>query len=98
MYVYYAEEEADAEVHGRRLSISGPSRTFRRAHRAYFILIAACAFAFAILLVSAVILHRFPDASQTWADVLGIAVAVFACIQWVGRAMDRSLRDLQDIR
>lgn len=83
MYVYYSEEEADAEIYGRRNSVSGPDRTFRRAHRAYIILIAACAFAFLILLVSAIILNRFPWYSQTWADLLGIAVAVFAAVQWI---------------
>ncbi|OQV05366.1 PQ loop repeat-containing protein [Cladophialophora immunda] len=83
MYVYYSEEEADAELHGRRPSLSGPDRTFRRAKRAWKVLIAACSFAFAVLLVSAIILHRFPWYAQAWADILGIAVAVFACIQWV---------------
>jgi uncharacterized membrane protein YuzA (DUF378 family) len=83
MYVYYSEEEAEAEMHHRRASISGPDRTFRRARRAWNILIAACGFAFGVLLVSAVILHRFPWYAQTWANILGIAVAVFACVQWV---------------
>ncbi|KAK4539336.1 hypothetical protein LTR36_000767 [Oleoguttula mirabilis] len=83
MYVYYSEEEADDEIYGRRHSVSGPDRTFRRAHRAYIILIAACAFAFSILLVSAVIQNRFPWYSQNWADVLGVAVTVFAAIQWI---------------
>jgi hypothetical protein len=83
MYVYYSEEEADAEIHGRRASISGPDRTFRRAARALRVLIIACSFAFAVLLVSAIILHRFPWVAQSWADLLGVAVAIFACIQWV---------------
>ncbi|ETI22046.1 hypothetical protein G647_06117 [Cladophialophora carrionii CBS 160.54] len=83
MYVYYSEEEADAEIHGRRASISGPDRTFRRAARAIRVLIVACGFAFIVLLVSAIILHRFPWVAQTWADILGVAVAVFACVQWV---------------
>ncbi|KAH0843306.1 hypothetical protein FOPE_08380 [Fonsecaea pedrosoi] len=78
MYVYYSEEEADAELDDRRPSLYGPDRTFRRANRAWKVLITACSFAFAVVMVSAIILHRFP----WWADVLGIAVAVFACIQW----------------
>ncbi|KAI1614737.1 hypothetical protein EDD36DRAFT_163498 [Exophiala viscosa] len=83
MYVYYSEEEADAELRGHRPSISGPDRTFRRAKRAWRVLITACSFAFAVLLVSAMILHRFPWVAQTWADILGVAVAAFACVQWV---------------
>lgn len=83
MYVYYSEEEADAEIHHRRSSIGGPERTFRRAKRAIYVLIAATAFAMTILLVSVIILHFFGSIAQTWADILGIAVAVFACIQWV---------------
>ena len=83
MYVFYSEEEAEAEIHHRRSSISGPDRTFRRAARALRVLITACSFAFAVLLVSAIILHRFPWVAQSWANVLGVAVAVFACVQWV---------------
>ncbi|KAI7530580.1 hypothetical protein KC331_g14587 [Hortaea werneckii] len=83
MYVYYSEEEAEAQAAGRRSSFSGPERTFRRARRAYLILLVACAFAFAILLSSAIILNRFPWLAQSWADILGIAVAIFACVQWV---------------
>ena len=83
LYVYYSEDEADAELHGRRPSLSSPERTFRRARRAIRLLIAVMAFAFAIMLVSAVILSRFPWYSQEWANVLGISVAVFACVQWV---------------
>ncbi|OAL34275.1 hypothetical protein AYO20_06531 [Fonsecaea nubica] len=55
----------------------------RRAKRAWKVLVAACSFAFAVLMVSAIILHRFPWYAQAWADILGIAVAVFACIQWI---------------
>jgi hypothetical protein len=83
MYVYYSEEEADAVIHGRRNSLSGHTRTFRRANRAWRVLLVACSFAFTIMLVSAIILHRFPWFAQKWADVLGVAVAVFACVQWV---------------
>jgi hypothetical protein len=83
MYVYYSEEEAEAEIHHRRPSISGPDRTFRRAARALRVLITACSFAFAVLLVSAIILHRFPWVAQSWANILGVAVAIFACVQWV---------------
>jgi len=83
LYVYFSEEEADAELHGRRRSLSSPDRTFRRARRAIRLLIIVVAFAFAIMLISAVILNRFPWYSQEWANVLGIAVACFACVQWV---------------
>ena len=83
MYVYYSEEEAEAEIHGRRSSLSGPDRTFRRAKRALRVLIIACGFAFAIMLVSAIILHRFPWVAQSWANILGVAVAIFACVQWI---------------
>ncbi|KUI59782.1 hypothetical protein VP1G_06993 [Cytospora mali] len=87
MYVYYSEEEADAEIHHRRPSLSGPKRTFRRAKKAYLVLLCACAFAFAVMLISAIISHRFPWYSQAWADTLGIAVAVLACVQWVPQTL-----------
>lgn len=87
MYVYYSEEEAEAEIHHRRASLSGPERTFRRAKKAYLVLLCACAFAFAVMLVSAVISHRFPWYSQAWADTLGVAVAVLACVQWVPQTL-----------
>lgn len=83
LYVYFSEEEADAELHGRRRSLSSPDRTFRRARRAIRLLIIVVAFAFAVMLISAVILNRFPWYSQEWANVLGICVACFACVQWV---------------
>jgi len=87
MYVYFAEEEAEAEIHGRRNSIGGPDRTFRRARRAIFVLIAATSFAMFIFLVSATILHFFGRVSEAWANILGVAVAVFACIQWIPQIM-----------
>lgn len=87
MYVYYSEEEAEAEMQGRRASLSGPDRTFRRAKKAYLVLLCACAFAFAVMLVSAIISHRLPWLSQTWADVLGVGVAVLACVQWVPQTL-----------
>jgi hypothetical protein len=83
LYVYYSEEEAEAEIHGRRLSISGPEKTFSRAKSAWIVLIVVCTFAFVILVVSAVILRRFPWVAQVWADVLGILVALLACVQWL---------------
>ncbi|KAI0136156.1 hypothetical protein BJ170DRAFT_600541 [Xylariales sp. AK1849] len=83
MYVYYSEEEADAEIHGRRPSLSGPERTLQRARRALFVLVAVCVFAMTVLLVSAIILSRFPWYAEDWADILGIAVAALACAQWV---------------
>ncbi|KAF7532178.1 hypothetical protein G7054_g8193 [Neopestalotiopsis clavispora] len=83
MYVYYSEEEYNAEIHGHRLSWSGPERTFRRAKRAWVVLLAVCGFAFFILLVSATILNRFKNIAQPWADFLGVAVACLACVQWI---------------
>ncbi|KAK5686576.1 hypothetical protein LTS10_002696 [Elasticomyces elasticus] len=83
MYVYYSEEEAEAELYGRRPSVSGPNRTRRRARRAWIVLLAACGFAFAVLLISAIIGNRFPWYSQTWANMLGIALTVCACTQWI---------------
>lgn len=87
LYVYYAEEEADAEIHHRRASLSGPERTFRRARRAWIVLVSVCAFAFAVLLVSAVVMRRLPWMAQTWADVLGLGVALLACVQWVPQVL-----------
>jgi hypothetical protein len=83
MYVYYSEEEADAEIHGRRSSIGGPERTFRRARRAIYVLLGACSFAMVILLISVTILHWFGWVGEIWANMLGVAVAIFACVQWV---------------
>ncbi|KAL1848541.1 hypothetical protein Daus18300_013551 [Diaporthe australafricana] len=88
MYVYYSEEEAEAELHGRRASLTGPGRTFRRARRAWLVLLAACGFAFAVMVSSAVISHlQQPRLSQGWADALGVGVAVLACVQWVPQAL-----------
>ena len=63
LYIFFAEEEADAAIHGRRPSISGPTRTFRRARRAWITLLAACGFAFAILLVSSIVRTLLEDCS-----------------------------------
>lgn len=87
LYVYYAEDEADAEIHHRRASISGPERTFRRARRAWHVLLAVCCFAFTILLISAIVVRRLPWVAQTWADMLGIGVALLACVQWVPQVL-----------
>jgi hypothetical protein len=87
MYVYYSEEEAEAEMYGRRPSLSGPERTFRRARRAWIVLFVVCSFAFTILLLSAIILRRFPWVAQTWADILGVGVALLACVQWVPQVL-----------
>lgn len=88
MYVYYSEEEAEASLRGRRASLTGPRRTLRRARRAWLVLLAACAFAFAVMAASAVISRlRQPRLSQAWADALGVGVAVLACVQWVPQAL-----------
>jgi len=55
----------------------------RRAHKAWLVLLVVLAWAFIILIISAVILHRFPWYAQRWADVLGIVVAALACVQWL---------------
>ncbi|USW53320.1 hypothetical protein Slin15195_G066390 [Septoria linicola] len=83
MYVYYSEEEAEDEKSGRRNSVSGPERTFRRARRAWIVLLIVCGFALAVLLVSAVVLHRFPWYAQSYADTLGISMTVLASVQWL---------------
>ena len=82
LYVYYARDEFEAEIHHRRNSLANPRRTMRRARKAWLVLLLVLAWAFIILIVSAVILHRFPWYAQRWADVLGIFVAGLACIQW----------------
>lgn len=83
MYVYYSEDEASAELQGHRPSVSGPARTFRRARRAWLTLLTTCIFGFVVALISATISHLFPLASQTWATILGVAVAALACGQWI---------------
>ncbi|EWC47753.1 hypothetical protein DRE_02953 [Drechslerella stenobrocha 248] len=83
LYVYYAREEAEADRTGRRPSLSSQVRTYRRASKGYAVLIMVFAWSLTILLVSAVILHRFPWYAQNWADVLGVLVAGLACIQWL---------------
>ncbi|KAK6515851.1 hypothetical protein TWF281_004442 [Arthrobotrys megalospora] len=83
LYIYYAREEAEAERTGRRPSMSSQMRTYRRASKAWFVLLFVFAWALIILLVSAVILHRFPWYAQSWADFLGVLVAALACTQWL---------------
>ncbi|KAF3923654.1 hypothetical protein ABW21_db0207534 [Orbilia brochopaga] len=83
LYVYYAREEAEAERMGRRPSLSSQMRTYRRARKGYAVLCMVFAWSLMIMLVSAVILHRFPWYAQNWADLLGVLVAVLACIQWL---------------
>lgn len=87
MYVYYARDEFTAELDGRRNSLGGPERTFRRARRAWMVLLAVLAFAMAIMAVSAVVVRRdVAREKQAWADMLGVAVAGLACVQWVPQA------------
>lgn len=83
LYVYYAREEAEAERTGRRPSLSSQMRTYRRARKAWAVLLFVVAWAFLVLVVSAVILHRFPWYAQNWADFLGVLVAGLACVQWL---------------
>lgn len=84
MYVHYARDEFTASLHRQRDSLGGPERTFRRARRAWAVLLVVCAFACAVLLVSAVVPRRD---RQAWADLLGVAVAGLACVQWVPQAV-----------
>jgi len=83
LYVYYAEEEYEADRTGRRPSLSSQMRTVRRARRALAVLLIVFAWVLLILTISAVIMHRFPWYSQNWADILGVMVAGLACIQWL---------------
>lgn len=88
MYVYYSEEEAEASLRGRRALLTGTRRTLRRARGAWVVLLAACAFAFAVMAASAVISHlQQPRLSRAWADALGVGVTVLACVQWVPQAL-----------
>ncbi|RVD85105.1 uncharacterized protein DFL_003436 [Arthrobotrys flagrans] len=83
LYIYYAREEAEAKRTGRRPSMSSQMRTYRRVRKAWFVLFFVFAWALLILLVSAIILHRFPSYAQNWADFLGVLVAALACTQWL---------------
>lgn len=80
MFYYYSEEEVvnDAQQRG-----AGAGRTVRRAHQAQQVLLLSNGFAGLILVISAIILHFFPQLSQVWADVLGLGLAVGACFQWL---------------
>lgn len=83
MYFYYSEREASVESHTLQRTTSRLRHTFRRAREAEMVLVVSNAFALIILIVSAVILHQFPWASQTWADILGVSLTVGACLQWL---------------
>ncbi|KAF3171314.1 hypothetical protein TWF225_005464 [Orbilia oligospora] len=83
LYIYYAREEAEAERTGRRPSMASQMRTYRRARKAWFVLFFVFAWALFILLISAIIMHRFPWYAQNWADFLGVLVAALACTQWL---------------
>lgn len=83
MYFYYSEEEAAAESHLFYQPTGAVRQTFRRARQAERIFLVSNGFAVIILIVSVVILHRFPRVTQTWADILGVSLAVGACLQWL---------------
>lgn len=87
MYVYYSEEDSDADIQEPPLSTSGPGRAFRRAKHAWLVLLTVCGFAFIILVISATILVRFTSVSLAWAELLGVAVAALACVQWIPQAL-----------
>lgn len=87
MYFYYSEREATIESHNPQKASNGIRNIFRRAREAEMVLLVSNAFALFILIVSAVILHHFPRASQTWADFLGISLTVGACLQWLPQIM-----------
>lgn len=78
MFYYYSEEEVDAIS-----KETGSRNTSRRARQARQVLHLSNAFALLILVISGVILHYYPQASQTWADTLGLGLAIGACLQWL---------------
>ena len=83
LYVYYSEEEAEDEKSGRRTSTAGPDRTYRRARRAWVVLIGVCGFALVVTLMSMFVLVHFPGMAQSYADSLGIAMTILASVQWL---------------
>lgn len=76
MYYYYSEEIDATQV--KTDSTADAPR--RRAHQVVHV---SNGFALLIFIISAIILHSFPQASQTWADILGVSLAVGACLQWL---------------
>lgn len=82
MYVYYSEEEALDKVSDQHKNVND-ERPSRRARHAVRVLLISNSFALLIFLVSAIILRYFSKASEMWADLLGIALAVGACMQWL---------------
>lgn len=77
MFWYYSEEEVAPQTD------KSASPLLRRSRQAHQVLLASNGFALLILVISATILHYFPQASQTWADILGVSLAVGACFQWL---------------
>lgn len=86
LYVYYSTSATTAvEPH----DVASPSLlpTSRRARHAWLVLLSASAFALAVLLVSVVVVSQQPQCRLAWAECLGVAVAVLACVQWVPQAV-----------
>lgn len=81
MYFYYSDSLPRTTP--QHLQTPNPVRNFRRTRQAEQVLLVSNGFAMLILAISAIILHSFPGASQTWADILGISLAIGACLQWL---------------
>lgn len=79
MYYYYSEEEVDVP----QSKTGSPARAICRSRQARQVLYVSNGFAFLIFVVSAIILHYFPEATQFWADILGVSLAIGACLQWL---------------
>lgn len=78
MFYHYSEHDIDSAAHHATLI-----HKFRRSRQAEQVLLASNGFALLVFIISAVILHYFPQKSQTWADMLGLGLAVGACLQWL---------------
>lgn len=83
MYAYYSKDQAKAEVSQSSPTLDGARGVFRSIDLDKWILSISNGFALLILIISAVVLHHFPGFSQTWANTLGISLAIGACIQWL---------------
>ena len=81
-WCYYSEEPLTSQVQQRRLSISSIYRLFHRRRQADLVLHASNSFALFIFVISAIILNQYSWASQIWADILGVCLALGAVFQW----------------
>lgn len=79
MYYYYSKEEVNVS----ELKTRSPPRSVRRSRQARQVLHISNGFALLIFIVSAIVLHYFPQSTQLWADILGVSLAIGACLQWL---------------